>query len=462
MITLEELLQQVEAAKEEVVELERALVRFPTVNTGRMPTGNETPLAEFLAAKLEEESIPAQVVESAPERGNLIARLGGSEGSPRLLYMAHTDVVPVEDESAWRYPPFEATVAEGRIWGRGANDCKALVACETMATILLKRAGVPLRGDLILTAGADEETGGKYGYGWLAHNMPSAIRADFAINEGGGLPLQTEKGLLFLFSHGEKGRLEVHITLRGKSFHAASPWRGVNPNFALAEALRRIQGYEPKRDVSSPIFSHLELFGIEEEVTVENVDAIADRAASEQNEALGSKLRGLSRMTLTPTMVSSGVKSNQIPNRCHLTCDVRTLPHQDDDYVRREVEKLLEGADWGSPIEGAEEISVDYTAVPSTSPYDTPFAEQVKRATEIALSREDLIWVPCITTGFTDSRLVRPLGTIVYNFSPSHPDADPDKAGAHCVDESVDIASLVTCTKMLVALAWNVCGLVRR
>lgn len=450
MIALEELLRQVEAAEEELVELERALVRFPTVNTGRMPTGNETPLAEFLAGKLEEEAIPAEVVEPAPGRGSLIARLVGSKGSPRLLYMAHTDVVPVEDESAWRYPPFEATVAEARIWGRGASDCKALVTCETMATILLKRAGVPLQGDLVLTAGADEETGGRYGYGWLAQNMPAAIRADFAINEGGGLPLRTDQGLLFLFPHGEKGRLEVDITLRGRSFHAASPWRAVNPNFAVAEALRRIQRYEPERDVSSPIFGHLGLFGIQEEVTVENVDTIADQLLGEQNEAIASKLRGLSRMTLTPTMVSGGVKSNQIPNRCRLICDVRTLPHQDEEYVRREVEKVLEG------MEAVEGITVDYTAVPSTSPYDTPFAGHVKRATEVALSREDLVWVPCITTGFTDSRLVRPLDTIVYNFSPSHPDADPDKAGAHCVDESVDIASLVTRTKMLVALAWNV------
>lgn len=448
-IGLEQLLQRVEAAEDEIVGLVQSLVRFPTVNTGRMPTGNETPLAEFLAHKLTAESIPAQVVESAPGRGNLVARLAGSAGSPSLLYMAHTDVVPVEDESAWRYPPFEATVAEGRIWGRGANDCKALVTCETMAAILLKRAGVPLKGDLILTAGADEETGGAYGFGWLAHNMPHAIRADFAINEGSGLPVKTAEGLLFLFSHGEKGRLEAQITLRGKSFHAASPWRGVNPSFLLAEVLRRIQGYEPRRDVSSPIFRDLGLFGIPEEVTVENVDAIADRISIEHGEALGAKLRGLSRMTLTPTIVSGGIKSNQIPDQCHLTCDVRTLPHQGEDYVRRQIEKLLEG------VEGVEEIVVDCTAAPSSSPYDTPLAQEVKRATQIALGREDLIWVPCLTTGFTDSRLVRPLGTIVYNFAPAHPDVDPDRAGAHCVDESMDIASLVTSTKMLVTLAWN-------
>jgi acetylornithine deacetylase/succinyl-diaminopimelate desuccinylase-like protein len=450
MITLERLLQQVEGAEVEIVELLRALVRFPTVNTGIMPTGNETPLAQFLADRLQAEGIPARVVESAPGRGNLIARMAGDAGGPCLHYMAHTDVVPIEDELAWRYPPFDAVVDEGRVWGRGADDCKSLVTCEAMAAILLKRGGVPLRGDLLLTAGADEETGGKYGYGWLAQNMPSAIEADVAINEGGGLPIKADRGLLFLLPHGEKGRLEVRVTLRGRSFHAASPWRAVNPHFALAEVLTRVQGYTPELDVSSPIFSHLDLFGVEERVTVENVDGIADRMAIEQSETLASKLRGLSRMTLTPTMVSGGIKSNQIPDRCCLTCDVRTLPHQDEGYVRREVERLLEG------VEGVEEIEIDYTAVPSASAYDTEFAQQVKRATQLALQRDDILWLPCITTGFTDSRLARPLGTVVYNFTPAHPDADPDKAGAHCANESVDIASLVTRTKMLVALAWQV------
>ena len=113
MATLEELLASVEAAREEIVALCQALVRVPSINTGVMPTGDETPAAIVLRDKLAADGIAADILESAPNRGNLIARLPGSAGAPRLLYLAHTDVVPVEDEAAWDYPPFGAEIHEG-------------------------------------------------------------------------------------------------------------------------------------------------------------------------------------------------------------------------------------------------------------------------------------------------------------------------------------------------------------
>src|SRR3972149_3609476 len=166
MVAPQELLGLVDKAQEEIIELERSLVRIPTINTGFMPTGHETELSHFLKDRLAAEGIEAEILESAPGRGNLIASLPGASGTPRLLYMSHSDVVPIEDESQWRFPPFSAEGAEGRIWGRGASDCKALTTAQTMALILLKRAGVRLQGDLILAVGADEESGGRYGFGW--------------------------------------------------------------------------------------------------------------------------------------------------------------------------------------------------------------------------------------------------------------------------------------------------------
>jgi acetylornithine deacetylase/succinyl-diaminopimelate desuccinylase-like protein len=161
-------------------------------------------------------------------------------------------------------------------------------------------------------------------------------------------------------------------------------------------------------------------------------------------------LRGSSRMTFVPTMWSGGVKSNSIPGVCTLVCDVRTLPHQDEDYVRSQVEQILSG------LEGVS-YTLSYTAIPSTSPYDTPFAAAIRRAGEAALGRDDIIWLPGLTTGFTDSRLVRPLGIVAYGFGMGHPDVDPNiPSGAHGVDESVDIRSLILKTKFLIALAIDV------
>jgi len=448
-MTLDELLAKAEEGRAEIITLEQALVRIPTINTGVMPTGNETALCHYLQDVLAREGIASDILESAPRRGNLLARLPGQGGAPSLLMLAHTDVVPIEDESKWRFPPFSATIHEGRIYGRGSADCKALLTCQTMAMILLKRAGVSLGGDLILCADADEETGGQYGVRWLAEHHAERVRATYCLNEGGGRPFHLADGrLLYLLNVGEKGRMEITLTLKGRSCHAAAPWRGDNVTFKIAEVLRRLQGYEPQRDVSAEIFRQLPtLFGLAEEVTPANVDQVIATLAATLGEEADS-LRGLSRMTLTPTIVRAGVKSNNVPETATIVCDVRTLPHQDAAYVRAQVERLLEGV---TDVQ----IAIHYTAEPNASPYDTPFAAAIRRATASVLGRDDLLWLPGLTTGFTDSRFLRPLGTVVYNFAPGNPAKGLPLSMAHGTDESTDIEGLVIGTKMMLAIAWE-------
>jgi acetylornithine deacetylase/succinyl-diaminopimelate desuccinylase-like protein len=450
MAFLQALFQRVDESEHELVQLLCELIRFQTVNTGVMPTGDELPLVEFLRDRLAVEGIASEILVPAERRANLVARLPGRTGTPRLLYMAHTDVVPVEDAGVWTYPPFSGTVADGRVWGRGASDMKDMLAAEAMALILLKRAGVTLAGDLIFAAGADEETGGKYGFGWLAENAPEAIQADVALNEGGGGCIRTDEGLVYTVMVGEKGRLEAHITVRGRGAHASVPWAGENPAFKLAEILRRLEAYQPELNVSQEIFAALPaLLGRGEPVTAGNVDAVADEImAVDQHLAYG--LRGLSRMTIVPTMISGGIKSNSVPTACKLVCDVRILPHQDQAYVRSQIGQILAG------LEGVS-YELVYTAAPSASPYNTEFAAAVRRATEAATGRTDLRWLPSLTTGFTDSRLVRPLGVTVYGFGPSHPDSDPNfPSGVHGANENTEISGLVLMTKMFIALACDV------
>ena len=167
-----------------------------------------------------------------------------------------------------------------------------------------------------------------------------------------------------------------------------------------------------------------------------------------QNPRFASIMRALSRMTITPTMIQGGIKSNSVPESVRLTCDVRTLPHQDEDYVRSELEKILEG------IPGVE-IDIDYMSVPNASPFETDFARRIQLSAAIALDRDDIQWVPSLSTGFTDSRFTRNLGTTTYGMVGSHPDDDPMISFIHGTNESVGVRSLISGTRIMLALAYD-------
>lgn len=445
MPNMKDLYAQVDAALDDILALEQALVRIPSVNTGSMPTGNETAVAEYARDWLAEDGIESEILGRDPDRGNLIARMEGRSGKAGLMFMSHTDVVPVEDESKWRFPPFSATIAEGRVFGRGASDCKGLLTAQMMAMRLLKRNGIELNDSLILASGADEEHGGRYGFGWLAENHPEKLAAPFAVNEGGGAPIQTAGALTYVLGVGEKGRLQIEIDVKGVSSHASVPWQGTNAMYRLSRALSNIEQFEPELDTSTGLFDHLSTFAIEHRPSPSNIEEIIAEVEP-TNPRFASLLKALSRMTFTPTMIRGGIKSNSVPESIRLTCDVRTLPHQDEKYVREQVEQVLEG------IPGID-FEIDYMAQPNSSPFDTALSRSIQSVTAQALERDDIQWVPAISNGFTDSRFTRPLGIVTYGFSGSHPDDDPMITFTHGTNESVGIKSLVSGTKIMLGLA---------
>jgi len=453
MPTIQELLASVDAARDEIVRLHQDLVRIPSVNYGSRPdTGNETPCCELIRDKLKEAGIGSDIYESAPTRGNLIARIKGPEDGKRLLLMSHSDVVPVEDETLWEHPPFSGTIDRGRVYGRGADDDKGDVTAHGMAMILLARAGVRLGGELIYMVNADEESGGRWGAGWVADHHAEKVTADYAINEGSGAPIHTPQGLIYPICTGEKGRLEAKITKMGRSGHASRPWAADNPVPVLAEVIDKIAAYEPEIDVSHPFFREvLEALGEERVPNAENIDRIVDDLRANGQEALAYTLKAASRMTITPTMLDAGVKSNSVPDRAHLTCDIRALPGQDDRYLLQELEHICEGH--------GVEFDIDYMAVSNSSPADSPLFDLCRQSLALAIGHEDFRVIPGITVGFTDSRFYRPLGTVVYGFNPHHPNADPKRTGVHGNNEYLEIDSLILRTKNAVALACLTLGI---
>lgn len=448
MPSLADALAAVDAARDEIVALAQALVRFESVNTGVMPTGNETPAAEFLRDLYAKEGIAAEVVESAPSRGNVVARIPGEGSAPRLMLMGHLDVVPVEDASQWAHPPFGGEVHDGRIHGRGAADMKSMVAAEVMAAILLKRLGVRFAGDLVVASAADEESGGAYGFDWLAKNRSDLLASEVAVNEGGGHALKRDGAVTYGINTGEKGRLEIRITVKGRGYHASAPWMADNAIYKAIPVLERIAAYTPEVSVDADLFQHLDTaLGIKVVPTNETIDGVIEELFG-VNPSAASWLRAASRMTIVASMIKAGVKSNSVAETALITCDVRTLPWQDEAYVARQLDQILAGL-----------TDVNYeiitTAIPSASPYDNAFVEAMRVATADALGIDGLKFFPGLTTGFTDSRLVRPLGIAAYGFGPSHPDSDPSLDGAHNINESASIEDLMLMTRFMVALAYR-------
>src|SRR5262249_26471866 len=149
------------------------------------PPGNERPAADFLAGIFAKEGIEHQIVESAPLRASIVARVRGSGKRGPLLLNGHLDVVPADREK-WERDPFGGEEADGFVWGRGAIDMKNMVTMGVMALILLKRSGVPLDRDIIFAGVADEEAGSRKGSLFLVEEHPDLVRCEYVLNEVGG------------------------------------------------------------------------------------------------------------------------------------------------------------------------------------------------------------------------------------------------------------------------------------
>ncbi|MEK9754393.1 MAG: M20/M25/M40 family metallo-hydrolase, partial [Rhodospirillaceae bacterium] len=216
------------------------LVRVPSVN----PPGNEGPVAALIAARLGALGFDTRIVESAPGRPNVIARLAGTGGGPTLLFNGHMDVQP--PGSRWTRDPFAATVEGRRLYGQGAMDMKAglaamiAVVLSSMVSVTICRGGRRMAGDIVVTAVADEVSGGHMGTGFLVRE--GLVKADMAV-------VCEPTGDAVRVAH--RGALWLEIEVNGRSAHGGRPWLGVN---ALSKAARIITALE---DELAPSLAHL-------------------------------------------------------------------------------------------------------------------------------------------------------------------------------------------------------------
>jgi acetylornithine deacetylase/succinyl-diaminopimelate desuccinylase-like protein len=434
--------------EEEVTDLLSDLIRINTTN----PPGNETEAAKYLAKNMEKETFKCELFESAPGRGSVITRLKGSGEKPNLLLLSHLDVVAANPKE-WSVDPFGGVVKDGFVWGRGALDMKSMTAMEVMVMKLLKRNNVKLKGDVILAATADEEKGGEAGAGWLVGNHLEKVRADYVINEGGGLAIPIEGKNIFTIQTAEKGILWFKVKAKGRPGHGSVPGAADNAIMRMNKVVERLGNHRAKITLVPTVKEFLTEVVSENKLLQQGVsllfanpeagDQILDMIA-QTDKAMAEEIRAMLRMTVTPTMINGGVKENIIPSECEAVFDCRILPGQNPAQTMNEIRDLLKDV-------GLEKLEFETIQAnePSESSAKTPLYERIINA--LKEFEPDSSTAPILLTGGTDSRFFRRIGSVCYGFQPQRADMPYGEMlkTIHGIDERISVANLVFGTSLL-------------
>lgn len=407
------------AATAEATSLLREYLRIDTSN----PPGNESKAVQFIGEMLSAEGITFETVESAPERGNLFARMGPSEGGVCLLN--HTDVVPVEREF-WDVDPFRGDLTDGMIWGRGALDMKGMGIIELMTFVLLKRQGVVLKKGLSFLAAADEEAGSTYGVAWLAEHRPHWMDTELVINEGAyGLSTDRPRATqVFQIAPSEKIPFWLKLTVRGRPGHGSVP-HGDNCAEHLVQALERITRWQQRLRLIPLMESHVS--GMRAAGLMRGEDEDAVLRSAERSPALRARLSN----TISLTTISTGIKVNVIPAEATATLDCRLLPDVEPDAFLEELRGVI--------ADDRVQIEVLNRFTGSESSMDTQFVQVVRDV--VAELAEGAHIVPEMTSGFTDSRIYRVRGIPAYGFVPCL--VRPEElSGVHGHNERISVDNL--------------------
>lgn len=268
------------------------MVAIPSV------TGREGLMKDYLAKAFEEMGLDVELQHVDSDRYNVIGKLG--EGPIKLMLCTHTDVIPALDESLWHTPPFEATMKDGRIYGRGSTDAKGSLAAAMEAMQRAKKMLKKVEGSAALAAVAEEETGRSVG----ATKLMEAYKPLMGV-------IMEPTGLRLAIAH--KGALRPVITVRGQAAHSSMP--GVNAISIAGKVLRDLERYRNKvMNVVDPM---------------------------------------LGRASLEVTMIRGGERINVIPEKCLIYVD-RRLTHGETvegayDELASVVEKI--GEETGARME---------------------------------------------------------------------------------------------------------------
>ena len=411
---------RIDARREELVELTRDLVRFPTIN----PPGEAyRPCAEFIGARLKRRGFAVEYVRAEGTPGdsashpriNVIARRESGTPGPCVHFNGHIDVV--QTGAGWSVDPFAGVIRDGRVYGRGTCDMKGGLAAAIVAVETLIDSGLPLPGALEISGTVDEESGGYGGVHYLAERgWFSAPRVDHVIIPE---PLNVDRVCI-----GHRGVWWAQIETHGRIAHGSMPFLG--------------------------------------DCAVRHMNAVLDRFESQLLPRLAARKTGMPvvpsgarHSTLNLSSIHGGLEeapggglpSACVPDSCRLVIDRRLLIEEDMQGVKDEVRELLDGlvrerAGFRYSMRDLFEVK------PSMTDRDGPVARHTAAAIRRVLGRDPQF---VCSPGTYDQKHIDRVGKLkdCIAYGPGILDL------AHQPDEYVVIEDLVSSAMVMAVAAWS-------
>lgn len=380
--------------KEELIELTRNLISIPS---HRLTKGREKRLGQFLADTLAKEGIDVYLQEVEEQRENVIGMIKGTGEGQSLMLNGHLDTIP----PVGMPDPFSPRIMDGKLYGRGAADMKAGLGAMAYALMIIKRAKIKLRGNLLFAGVIGEESGSR-GTAFLARNGP---KADMAIV---GEPTNLD----IVIAH--KGTEWLEIIVKGRAAHGSVPQEGVNAIIGATKVIQAIQ------------------------------------------ERLIPKLQERRHDLLNPPTINIGVirggeQPNIVPDECKLQLDRRWLPTETLEGIIGELHHILTELTRADPQFSATLKRMEETSTIPHHPLETPATHPLVRTVKEVL--QDLK-VDTSLRGvdyWTDGALLNQADIPTVVFGPG------SVAQAHSDEEFVELDSVLIAAKAYILTALRIC-----
>jgi acetylornithine deacetylase/succinyl-diaminopimelate desuccinylase-like protein len=422
----------------EIQQLTRAVYKeLIEINTTES-SGDTFAAAKAMGARLTAAGFPradVQVFQSAPRRGNLVARLRGTGKRKPLLLVAHIDVVEAKRED-WTTDPFKLVEKDGYLYGRGTSDDKYMAAAWVTNMIRWKKEGYKPDRDLIMVLETDEELGDRNSLGmrWLIKNHRDLIDAEYALNEGVGVSVKDGKPFANGIQTAEKVVQSFWLETRNAGGHSSQP-RKDNAIYELADALGRLEKYDFPVQLNDTTRGFFEKMS-----AIEHGQLAADMkslVSARPDPAAIARLTAMPpynaqiRTTCVATRLEGGHADNALPQLARAMINCRMVPTQTAEEVQKELEKVLA------------DPKLTITPVPRDPPSQPSVVNPELAAAIEKLTQKFWPGVPAVlsmTPGATDGRFLRIAG--IPTFGHSGMASDIFDVRAHGRDERVSIQAM--------------------